>query len=182
VTRTTLAALALSASALGVACDSPPAKRLTNDAASTAVKAAAAPRPAASAPGTARLAMIEATPDSDAPSTIRTKRLEAKAADRVLVVYVGATWCEPCQQLKREIASGRLDERFSRLTLLAFDADADADRLGAAGYVYRFVPYVALPGPDGRPSDAQQATGQGQGAWRELLGKLDAWQRRDAAR
>ena len=64
----------------------------------------------------------------------------------------------------------------TRITLLAFDVDRDGDRLGAMGYSPRYVPFVALPGADGRPSDTQQATGKGDGAWRELLGKLDAWQ------
>ncbi len=103
--------------------------------------------------------------------------MKAKAEGRVLVVYVGATWCEPCKHFKQEITSGRLDARLEHVTLLAFDADKDADRLAAAGYTFRFVPFVALPGADGRPSDTAQATGKGSGAWRELLGKLDAWQR-----
>lgn len=121
--------------------------------------------------------LLEATRDLDALSLIRTKRLEARAEGRVLVVYVGATWCEPCKRLRVEVKSGRLDERLGKLTLLAFDADADRDGLDAAGYRYRFVPFVALPGPDGRPVDAQQATGRGGDAWREVLGKLDAWHR-----
>jgi thiol-disulfide isomerase/thioredoxin len=129
----------------------------------------------------ARLELVEASQDSDALSLIRTKRLEAKAKGRVLVVYVGATWCEPCVRFKAEVTSGRLDERFGKLTLLAFDADKDGERLGAAGYTYRFVPFVALPGADGQPSDTQQAAGKGGAAWRELLGKLDAWQSGGAA-
>jgi thiol-disulfide isomerase/thioredoxin len=120
--------------------------------------------------------VVEAAQDTDALSLIRTKRLEAKAEGRVLVVYVGATWCEPCKRFKAEMSSGRLDERYGKVTLLAFDADKDGDRLGAAGYSYRFVPFVALPGVDGHPSDTQQATGKGGEAWRELLGKLDTWQ------
>ncbi|MBX3205473.1 MAG: thioredoxin family protein [Labilithrix sp.] len=130
----------------------------------------------------ARLQVIEATADTDALSLIRAKRLEAKAGGRVLVVYVGATWCPPCKRFKAEVASGRLDERLANVTLLAFDADSDGDRLGAGGYTYQFVPFVALPGPDGRPADTQQATGKGGEAWRELLGKLDAWQSSAAAR
>jgi thiol-disulfide isomerase/thioredoxin len=121
------------------------------------------------------LKVVEATQDSDALSLVRTRRLEAKAEGRVLVVYVGATWCEPCKRFKAEVSSGRLDARFGKLTLLAFDADRDGDRLAAAGYTYRFVPFVALPAADGQPSDTQQATGKGGEAWRELLGKLDAW-------
>jgi hypothetical protein len=119
--------------------------------------------------------LIDADPDSDALSIIRTKRLEAKSESRVLVVYVGASWCEPCKRFKSELQSGRLDDRLSKVTLLAFDADKDVDRLGAAGYTFKFIPSVALPGADGHPTDTQQATGKGGEAWRELLAKLDAW-------
>lgn len=121
--------------------------------------------------------VVEASQEIDALSLIRTKRLEARTESRVLVVYVGAAWCEPCKKFKAEVRSGRLDARLGRTTLLTFDADTDTERLGSAGYGYKFVPFVALPGPDGHPMDSQQATGKGGEAWRELLGKLDAWQR-----
>lgn len=130
--------------------------------------------PTAATGGKVRL--VPAPQDSDALSSIRTERLRAKAEGRVLVVYVSATWCEPCKKLKEEIDAGRLDERLGKTTLLAFDADKDIDRLGSAGYTFKFVPYVALPGADGRAAETQEATGKGANAWRELLGKLDSWQ------
>ncbi len=151
----------------GIASDAPGA---------TSVAASATAPVDEAAPASSRVKVIEAAQDESALSLVRTKRLEAKAEGRVLVVYVSATWCEPCKRLKAEIASGRLDQRLGRVTLLAFDADTDGDRLGAAGYSYRYVPFVALPGADGRPADTQQAIGKGGDAWRELLGKLDAWQ------
>jgi thiol-disulfide isomerase/thioredoxin len=121
--------------------------------------------------------VLHASQDSDALSLIRTKRLEAKADNRVLVVYVGATWCPPCKKFKEEIASGRLDQRLSKTTLLEFDVDKDGDRLAAAGYTFKFVPFVALPGADGHPAETQEATGKGSNAWTELMGKLDSWQK-----
>lgn len=137
---------------------------------------AATPAPKTETPP-GKLRVVAADPESDALSLVRTERLRARSEGRVLVVYVSATWCEPCKKMKEEIASGRLDARLGRTTLLAFDADEDVDRLNAAGYTFRFVPFVALPGADGHPADVQQATGKGGGAWRELLAKLDAWQR-----
>lgn len=126
----------------------------------------------------ARVELVEATTDSDAISLVRTKRLEAKAQGRVLVVYVGASWCPPCRRFKAEVEQGRLDDRLGKTTLLVFDADRDVDRLGGAGHTFTFVPFVALPGPGGHPSDAQEARGKGDNAWTELLDKLDAWQAR----
>lgn len=166
-----------------LACNAPSTKNgMTSDAPMTADslvgRAAASSGPqAADPPKKSRVEIVEANADSDAATLIRTKRLEAKAEHRVLVVYVGATWCEPCRRFKTEVAAGRLDDRLGKTTLLVFDVDRDADRLGAAGYTFKFVPFVALAGADGQPADSQQATGKGGEAWRELLGKLDAWQR-----
>ncbi|MFO0739001.1 MAG: thioredoxin family protein [Labilithrix sp.] len=123
-----------------------------------------------------RIVVQPAEADSDAISAIRTARLQAKAQGRVLVVFVSAVWCPPCKKMKSEIDAGNLDARLGKTTLLAFDADRDEARLKAAGYTFKFIPFVALPGPDGAPADSQQATGEGKDAWRELLGKLDAWQ------
>lgn len=178
-TRTSLFACLFAATA---ACSKPPTgSGVTTDAVASAAQQAAASstvreEAVASASPAQRLVLEEAAQDTDALSLIRTKRLQAKADGRVLVVYVGATWCAPCKRFKAEVESGRLDARLGKTTLLAFDADRDADRLAAAGYSFRFVPFVALPGADGRPADSQQATGKGGDAWRELLGKLDAWQ------
>lgn len=137
--------------------------------------AASSATPVAAVPGS-KIMVVQAPQDTDAVSAIRTARLQAKADGRVLVVFVTATWCSPCKRMKSEIDAGNLDARFGKTTLFAFDADRDQDRLKAAGYTYKFVPFVALPGADGSPADSQQATGEGSNAWRELLGKLDAWQ------
>jgi hypothetical protein len=161
------------------ACNPSTTKPMTNDsAASTTGNTTSGVNPSSNNDGAPRghVKVIEATQDSDALSLIRTRRLEAKADNRVLIVYVSATWCEPCKKFKVELDSGRLDDRLGSVTLLAFDADKDIDRLGSAGYTFKFVPFVALPGADGRPTDKQEATGKGGQAWRELLGKLDAWQ------
>ena len=133
--------------------------------------------PLASAPsGGSRLRVVEADAEEGAASLIRTKRLEAKAEGRTLVVFVSATWCEPCKRFKAEIASGRLDARLGKTTLLAFDADRDADRLRAAGYTFRFVPFVALPAANGSPAERFEAAGDGSEVWRPILTTLDRWQ------
>lgn len=159
-----------------LACNPTPKEAAKAEPSGAVVTAAASTGAATPAKTGGRIQVVQAAQDSDALSAIRTERLKAKADGRVLVVYVSATWCEPCKKLKEEIEAGRLDDRYGKTTLLAFDADKDLDRLGAAGYTFKFVPYVALPGADGKPADAQEATGKGKEAWKELLGKLDAWQ------
>jgi hypothetical protein len=122
--------------------------------------------------------VIVAPQDSDAISVVRTERLRAKAEGRVLVVYAGAGWCEPCKRFKHAVETGTLDEKLPQTTLLVFDADRDTDRLGAAGYKFSFIPYVALPGADGHPSDTAEARAKGSESWRELVAKLESWQAR----
>jgi thiol-disulfide isomerase/thioredoxin len=167
-----LAALGL----VGAACDRAPRAEVAHEAAAPATTAPPTAAPLPLRPG-AGIRIVIATDEGDAPSLIRTERLKAKAEGRVLVVYAGADWCAPCKRFKGEIRAGRLDERLGSVTLLTFDADRDAERLASAGYAFQYIPFVALPGPDGRPTDTEEATGKGGDAWRVLLRKLDTWQR-----
>ena len=122
--------------------------------------------------------IVVAPQDADALSVVRTERLRAKAEGRVLVVYAGAGWCEPCKRFKNAIQTGSLDEKLAMTTLLVFDADRDIDRLAAAGYKFQFIPYVAVPGADGHPTDSIEARAKGSESWRELIAKLETWQAR----
>jgi thiol-disulfide isomerase/thioredoxin len=174
----TMAACNPSSTKSGITNDTPPPQASSTPTSSTSTPTSTSTASTASTPTNSgpHPKIVEATADADTLTLIRTQRLQAKADSRVLVVYVSATWCEPCKKFKKELDSGRLDDRLAKITFLAFDADKDMDRLGSAGYKFKFVPFVALPGVDGQPSDSQQATGKGGDAWRELLGKLDAWQ------
>ena len=128
------------------------------------------------ADGGAGVRVVMAAADSDALSLVRTERLRAKADGRVLVVYAGAGWCEPCKRFKNAIQTGSLDDKLAKTTLLVFDADRDTERLAAAGYKFQYIPYVAVPGADGHPSDSAEARAKGSESWRELIGKLETWQ------
>ena len=130
----------------------------------------------ADAGGERGMRVVVAAQDADALSVVRTERLRAKAEGRVLVVYAGAGWCEPCKRFKNAVQSGSLDDRLARTTLLVFDADRDTERLAAAGYKFQFIPYVAMPGPDGHPTDSAEARAKGSESWRELITTLEAWQ------
>ncbi len=120
--------------------------------------------------------VVVAAPDADALSLVRTERLRAKAEGRLLVVYAGAGWCEPCKRFKNAIQTGSLDDKLAKTTLLVFDADRDTDRLAAAGYKFEYIPYVAVPGADGHPSDSAEARAKGSESWRVLIAKLETWQ------
>ncbi|AKV01237.1 hypothetical protein AKJ09_07900 [Labilithrix luteola] len=120
--------------------------------------------------------VLVASEDTDLLSLIRTERLRARGEGRTLVVYAGASWCDPCRRFKEEVHSGRLDASLSRITLLVFDADRDTDRLASAGYGFRFIPFVALPGVDGHPLETEEARGKGSEAGLALVATLERWQ------
>jgi thiol-disulfide isomerase/thioredoxin len=102
--------------------------------------------------GAGKLKIVRAPTDAEVASFVRTERLRAKAEGRVLVVYAGARWCEPCKHFHALAYSGKLDSKLSRTELLEFDVDSDTERLSGAGYTYKFIPYFALAGADGHPS------------------------------
>ena len=140
----------------------------------TAATATAATEPRRAADAGVRI--VTAGQDSDALSLVRTERLRAKAEGRVLVVYAGAAWCEPCKRFKHAVETGALDDKLAKTTLLVFDADRDTERLASAGYKFSFIPYVGLPGADGHPTDSVEARAKGSESWRELIAKLETWQ------
>ena len=125
----------LMAAALVSACSAcNPSPKESRDAPTTptsavaiAITTAPSMAPSSAAPEAARttgVRIVSASADTDAISLVRTERLKAKAEGRVLVVYAGATWCEPCKRFKEEVHTGHLDEKLPRVTLLAFDRPA----------------------------------------------------------
>ena len=97
----------------------------------------------------------------------------ATAGDAVLLVYVGAAWCEPCVAFHDALTAGQLDADLRDVRFLEFDLDRDRDRLAADGYSGRFVPLFALPGPDGRASGRLLQGGvKGAGAAANLAQRL----------
>ena len=96
---------------------------------------------------------------TDVAAVVRHTALDTDARHRRLVVYVGASWCEPCQQIHAAAAAHQLDADFPTLTLLQFDLDRDAKALEQAGYSSDLIPLFALPGPDGRASARRESGG-----------------------
>jgi hypothetical protein len=74
----------------------------------------------------------------------------ADAAHLRVLVYVGASWCEPCQRFHKAVQDGELNGPLSGLRFLEFDHDRDSSALRVAGYSYQYIPVLALPDPDGR--------------------------------
>lgn len=109
--------------------------------------------PAAKAPALP-VEIVKATGD-DVAETVRREVVRAKADRRELLVYVGATWCEPCQYFHDAAAAGQLDATFPGLRLVEFDLDRDKEALARAGYTSKMIPLFALPREDGSGSGEQ---------------------------
>ena len=92
---------------------------------------------------------------------------------RRVLVYVGATWCEPCRKLHEAVQRGALDASFGDLRLLEYDLDRDSERLREAGYISQYIPLLALPDEEGRASGKQLAGSvKGDGAVDRIVADL----------
>ena len=97
----------------------------------------------------------------------------AQQQQRRLVVYVGATWCEPCQAFHDAVERGELDDALSGVRFVEFDSDRDGARLDAAGYAGRYIPRFVLPQADGRGGDQRMEGGiKGTGAVANIMERL----------
>jgi thiol-disulfide isomerase/thioredoxin len=96
---------------------------------------------------------------TDVAALVRQTALDTDGHHRRLVVYVGASWCEPCQQIHAAAAAHQLDADFPNLTLLQFDLDRDGKALEQAGYTSELIPLFAIPTADGRASAHRESGG-----------------------
>ena len=95
---------------------------------------------------------------------------EADASGMRVLVYVGATWCEPCQRFHKALESGQLDEALAGTKFIEFDADKDRSELRAAGYASKFIPLFSVPDQSGHASGrAVEGSIKGDSAVRENL-------------
>lgn len=116
--------------------------------------------------------MVAAEP-GDVAALVARELARATRDRRQLLVYVGATWCEPCRRFHQAAAQHKLDGAFPGLRLLEFDDDRDGARLAAAGYAGRYIPLFARPGPDGRGTGRQiEGSVKGDGAVDQIVPRL----------
>jgi thiol-disulfide isomerase/thioredoxin len=97
--------------------------------------------------------LIAAPSDAtDLPPLIATELAQAKAQHATLLVYVGASWCEPCRRFHDALQTGELDTALPHLRFLEFDHDRSKQALARAGYSSQLIPLFALPNADGTAS------------------------------
>jgi thiol-disulfide isomerase/thioredoxin len=122
-----------------------------------------------------RVEILAAPPGDSIAALVRGETERARAAGRELLVYVGASWCEPCQRFHDAATAGELDAAFPGLRLLEFDLDRDREGLDAAGYRSKMIPLFAVPRADGTSSGAQiEGSIKGAGAVGEIAPRLRA--------
>lgn len=113
--------------------------------------------------------------DRDVVALIRDALEQSRRDQRRLLVYIGATWCEPCQRFHEAVEAGQLDGELAGVRFLEFDADADGAALAGAGYDGKLIPRFVVPGADGRGTDARIEGGiKGEGAVAHIMGRLRA--------
>lgn len=105
----------------------------------------------------AALELVDARPavGEDVAPLIARELARAQRDHRRFLVYLGASWCEPCVRFHDAAAAGQLNATFGDVRMLVFDADRDGDALQRAGYRYRLIPLFAIPNADGSASGRQ---------------------------
>ena len=118
--------------------------------------------------------LLDAKP-GDVNVVVKAAMVGAAARNHRLVVYVGASWCEPCERFREAAKKGELDAGFPGLSLLVFDADVDRKRLAAAGYGSQYIPLLVLPKDDGSATEFRMEGGsKGSGAVASMSPRLTA--------
>jgi thiol-disulfide isomerase/thioredoxin len=98
-------------------------------------------------------------------SFIKSQLDRAKQDKKKLLVYVGATWCEPCQRFHKAAEAGELDTVFPDLRFIDLDDDADASVIAELGCASRLIPLFAIPDANGHCTERRVEGGiKGDGA------------------
>lgn len=112
-------------------------------------------------------------PPGDVAPLVTAQLAKSKAENRQLLLYVSAPWCEPCRMFHEAVDRGALVGQLGAVDLLAFDADADAERLIIANYESRFIPAFHVPKSDGTSSGKTiEGSVKGDGAVSDLVPRL----------
>jgi thiol-disulfide isomerase/thioredoxin len=127
------------------------------------------PAPAASTAAGPAVEILAVPPGAPSGPELILREMDRAAKDgRKLLVYVGASWCEPCRRFHEAAAAGQLDSTFPGLRLLEFDSDRDEQLLQQAGCASEMIPLFARPTPDGHCSAERMEgaiKGEGAVAW-----------------
>ncbi len=98
----------------------------------------------------------------------------AQESGQRLVVYVGASWCEPCQVFLNALKAGELPTQLADLHFLKFDHDSDEARLEEAGYGGQMIPRFIVPAADGSATERRfEGSTKGPEAMANIVPRLE---------
>lgn len=124
-------------------------------------------------PAQKRLVWRDAAAEGPLPAQVQQAAQEAQERGQRLLVYVGASWCEPCRYFHDAARQGQLDGELAQVMVLAYDADRDRARLEAAGYQSKMIPLLAIPTAGGLNSGKMlQGSVKGPGAVGDLVPRV----------
>lgn len=93
--------------------------------------------------------------------------------DRAAVLYVGATWCEPCTRFHQALVKNELDDILKGTLVIELDFDRHQEALGLMGCESKMIPLFSIPNSDGSCSAKRIEGGiKGEGAVAELAPRL----------
>jgi thiol-disulfide isomerase/thioredoxin len=114
-------------------------------------------------------------PSGPVAPIVKSEEARAQREGRRVLVYVGATWCEPCRRFHEAVKSGQLDEQFGQLRFVEFDLDRDNERLAEAGYMPKMIPLLAVPDAEGlATAHRMEGSIKGAGAVAQMAPRLRA--------
>ena len=129
----------------------------------------------ATAPATGGIEFVPAAAMTDIAPWVASEVARANKDGKRVLVYVGASWCEPCETFHRAAEAGKLDAALPKLRLLAFDSDRDQDALLRAGYGGEMIPLFAEARADGQGSGRKiQGSVKGDAAITDLTPRINA--------
>lgn len=116
-----------------------------------------------------------AAPQGDMAPIVAAQLAKSQAEKRHVMVYVGATWCQPCRVFHEAVDRGEMTGKIGALDLIQFDGDVDAERLVMADYESQFIPAFTVPNPDGKASARHiEGSVKGDGATNDLAPRIRA--------
>lgn len=135
--------------------------------------AAACAREAPRARPGPKVAFEPAPAGDDVPALVASRARELGAEGRRALVYVGATWCEPCRRFHDAATRGELDAALEGTTFVEFDLDRDGERLARGGYRSKLIPLFVVPDAEGRAT-ARRVEGsvKGEAGVAHIMGEL----------
>lgn len=119
--------------------------------------------------------LVKFSGDGDPRSIVLAARDKAEAEGRILMIYVGAPWCEPCTRFHDALVAGKLDDELAGLRFLEIDHDANLEMLRALRCNSKMIPLFSVPDAVGFCSGVRVEGGiKGEGAVPDLVPQIRA--------